>query len=79
MRLAGCSTASAIRSPSSPRALPSANVPSSAWHPASQARAGHGGQDNLTEALAALRPVEGRHGLPEAVDRPTIVALGLVG
>ena len=39
----------------------------------------HGGQDDLTEALAALRPVEGRHGLPEAVDRPTIVALGLVG
>ena len=39
----------------------------------------HGGQDDLTEALVALRPVEGRHGLPEAVDRPTIVALGLVG
>ena len=40
---------------------------------------GHGGQDDLTEALAAPRPLEGRHGLPEAVDRPTIVALGLVG
>ena len=39
----------------------------------------HGGQDDLTEALVAPRPVEGRHGLPEAVDRPTIVALGLVG
>ena len=39
----------------------------------------HGGQENLAEALAAPRPVEGRHGLPEAVDRPTIVALGLVG
>ena len=39
----------------------------------------HGGQDDLTEALAAPRPVEERHGLPEAVDRPTIVALGLVG
>ena len=39
----------------------------------------HGGQEGLTEALAAPRPVEGRHGLPEAVDRPTIVALGLVG
>ena len=38
----------------------------------------HGGQDDA-EALAAPRPVEGRHGLPEAVDRPTIVALGLVG
>ena len=39
----------------------------------------HGGQDELTEALAAPRPVEGCHGLPEAVDRPTIVALGLIG
>ena len=39
----------------------------------------HGGQDDLTEALAAPRPVEGRHGLPEAVDRLTIVALGVVG
>ena len=39
----------------------------------------HGGQVDLTEALAAPRPVEGRHGLPEAVDRPTIVALGPVG
>ena len=39
----------------------------------------HGGQEDLTEALAAPRPVEGRHGLPKAVDRPTIVALGLVG
>ena len=33
----------------------------------------------MAEALAAPRTVEGRHGLPEAVDRPTIVALGLVG
>ena len=40
---------------------------------------GHGGQDELTEALVAPRPVEGRHGLLEAVDRPTIVALGVVG
>ena len=39
----------------------------------------HGGQEDLAEALAALRPVEGCHGLPEAVDCPTIVALGLVG
>ena len=39
----------------------------------------HGGQDDLPEALVAPRPLEGRHGLPEAVDRPTIVALGLVG
>ena len=39
----------------------------------------HGGQEDLTEALVAPRPIEGRHGLPEAVDRPTIVALGVVG
>ena len=39
-----------------------------------QARPGtgeHGGQDDLTKALVALRRLEGRHGLPEAVDRPT--------
>src|SRR6266545_3773765 len=35
--------------------------------------------DQLTEALVALHPVEGCHGLPETVDRPTIVALTLVG
>ena len=44
---------------------------------------GHGGgvdrQEDLTEALVAPRPFEGRHGLPVAVDRPPIVALGLVG
>ena len=40
---------------------------------------GHGGQDDLAEALAALRPVESCHTLPEAVDGSTIVALGLVG
>ena len=39
----------------------------------------HGGQGELTEALVAPRPVEGRHSLPVVVDRPTIVALGLVG
>ena len=39
----------------------------------------HGGQGSLPEALVAPRSVEGRHDLPEAVDRPTIVALGLVG
>src|SRR5262245_5005349 len=33
----------------------------------------YGGHDELTEALAAPRPVEGRHRLPEAVDRPTII------
>ena len=79
MRLPGCATSSAIRSPSSPRARPSANVPNSAWHMAKLGTGMHGGQDSLTEALAALRPVEGRHGLPAVVDRPTIVALGLIG
>jgi hypothetical protein len=39
----------------------------------------HGGQEDLHEALVAPRPIEERHGLPEAVDRPTIVALGLIG
>ena len=39
----------------------------------------HGGQVGLTEALATLRPVEGRHALLEAVDRLTIVALDQVG
>jgi hypothetical protein len=39
----------------------------------------HGGQDHPAEALTAMRPVEGRHGVPEVVDRPPIVALGLVG
>ena len=54
-------------------------MPSSAWHRASQAREFTAGRTDLTEALVAPRPVEGRHGLPEAVDRPTIVTLGLVG
>ena len=39
----------------------------------------HGRQEDLTEALAPPWPLEIRHGLPEAVDRPPIVALGLVG
>ena len=38
----------------------------------------HSGQDGKTETLVTLRLVEGRHGLPEAVDRLAIVALGLV-
>src|SRR5215218_5746571 len=39
----------------------------------------HGRRDDLPEALEALRSVEGCHGLPEAVERSTIVTLGLVG
>ena len=78
MRLRGASTASAIRSPSSPRALPSANCP--ARHGTRRARHGSARRaGDLTEALVSVAPFEGRHGLPEAVDRPTIVALGLVG
>jgi hypothetical protein len=37
------------------------------------------GQDNLAEALAAPRPVEERHGLPQTVDGLPILALGLLG
>ena len=39
----------------------------------------HGGQEGLTEVLAAPRPVEGGHGLPVAIYRPTIVALSGIG
>jgi hypothetical protein len=39
----------------------------------------NGGQEHLTEALAASRSVEERYGLSVAVDRLAIVALGLVG
>jgi hypothetical protein len=39
----------------------------------------HGGQEGLPEALLAPRPVEGRQSLPDAVNRPTIVALDMVG
>jgi hypothetical protein len=39
----------------------------------------HGGQDDLTEALAAPRPIEARHGLSQVVDRPMIVTMGLIG
>ena len=38
----------------------------------------HGGWDVPTETLVALHPFEGGHRLPEAVDRPPLVALGLV-
>src|SRR5437870_1930387 len=39
----------------------------------------HGEQEKLAEALVASCPIERRHGLPQAVYRPTIVTLGLVG
>ena len=37
------------------------------------------GRHRSAEALVTQPPVESRHGLPVAVDRPTIVALDLVG
>jgi hypothetical protein len=40
--------------------------------------AAHGGQVDLTEALVAPLPRKGSHGLLEAVDRPSILTLGLV-
>ena len=39
----------------------------------------HSGQEGEAEALVALRPFEERYGLPEAVDRSTIGALGVIG
>src|SRR5262249_61435201 len=39
----------------------------------------HGGQEALTEAFVMPSPLEGRHGLPEILNRPPIVALGLMG
>src|SRR5215831_19886903 len=39
----------------------------------------HGRQVGEAEALVAPCPVEGRHGLPQAVDGPPIVTLGIVG
>jgi hypothetical protein len=38
----------------------------------------HSGQENIAEALVATSPVEGFHGLLEAVNRLLIVALGVV-
>jgi hypothetical protein len=37
------------------------------------------GQGDDTDVIAAPCPIEECHSLPEAVDRPTIVALGQVG
>jgi hypothetical protein len=39
----------------------------------------YSGQEDQTEVLVTPCPFEGRHSLFVAVDRPTIVALGLVG
>jgi hypothetical protein len=39
----------------------------------------HGGRDEVTEALAAPHTLEGRPRLFEAVDRPMIIGMELVG
>ena len=38
----------------------------------------HGEQKDLAEALTVTLPTEGHYGLPAAVDRPPIVALGIM-
>src|SRR4029450_6629245 len=38
----------------------------------------HGGLADLSDALMAPRPVTGYHNLAKAIDRPTIVGLGIV-
>ena len=44
-----------------PRALPSANMPELGMAPGKLGTGGHGGQDDLAEALVGPHPVEGRH------------------
>ena len=39
----------------------------------------HDGWDDSAKTLVAPCPLEGRHGWPQAVNRPTIVALDVVG
>jgi hypothetical protein len=46
---------------------------------AEEGTGGYCWQRDLTETFAAPRALESRHNLPEAVNRPTIVALGQVG
>src|SRR5262245_1072856 len=46
--------------------------------PGEEDTGGHCGQDNPAEALVAPRTTEGLYSQLEAVDRPTIVALGVV-
>jgi hypothetical protein len=46
--------------------------------PGEEGTGDHSREVNLDEALVALHPLEGRHSLPEAVDRPMIIALGPV-
>ena len=72
-------TASAIWSPSSPKARPSRKRAQLGMAPGEFNTGVHSGQADLTETLVAQRPVERRHGLPQAVDRLTIVTLGIVG
>jgi len=62
-----------------PRALPSAKRAQLGMAHGELSTGLHSGQEDLAEALAASRSVEGHHGLPKAVDRPTIVTLSVVG
>ena len=61
-----------------PEGRPSANVPSAAWRHGEEARERRQGRIGKPKRSRRC-PVEERHGLPEGVDRPTIVALDLVG
>ena len=78
MRLPGCSTASAIRSPSSPKTA----LGEQAYLGLAPGEVGpgeHSGQDDRPKRRTVPDPIERDHGLFEAVDRPPIVAEELVG
>ena len=79
MRLAGCITTSAIRSPSSLRIMALGERTQFGMAPGEPGTGSHAGRMTLPEALAALCSTEGRHSLPEKVDRPTIIAMGMIG
>ncbi len=59
MRLPGCATASAIRSPSSPRALPSANSAQLGMAPGEPGTGEHGGQDRPDRSARGAAPHRG--------------------
>ena len=70
MRLPGCATASAIRSPSSPEDHALGERAHLGMAPARVGTGEHSGQGDLTEALVTARPFEGRHGLPRSSRSP---------
>ena len=79
MRLPGCATVSAISKPFFPKDSALGEQAQLSVAAGEIGTREHGGQEQLTAALVAQRPVKGRHSLPEAVDRSTIVTLGLIG